>query len=64
VSCGQGIQTRDVACKLKFSYTFESTVSDIMCTIQLLIPKPLGQRSCLPMSCLTNWTTGQWSEVR
>lgn len=62
VSCGQGIQTRDVACKLKFSYTFESTVSDIMCTIQLLIPKPLGQRSCLPMSCLTNWTTGQWSE--
>lgn len=64
MSCGQGTQTRQVVCLVKFSAQFVSKVSDIMCTSTTDTVKPSTKRSCMPTPCPATWVTGEWSQVQ
>lgn len=70
VTCGEGIETREILCKQEISSTLTVTVSEEAC-LTTLSPNLLRTRPCFRKPCADGsslpikpyWKTGTWSIV-
>ena len=60
VACGEGIQTRAVAC---YSVADNVLVNESFCLQNASMSKPRTQNSCRGTSCVGKWGYDDWGKV-